>query len=72
MLFKKKRIRQKERERLVRLIGEMKHQLERQQAFVSKSVEPSREVLADVKLTEAKYLFLLKEARQKKVSGVSK
>ncbi|RXJ01133.1 DUF2508 family protein [Anaerobacillus alkaliphilus] len=64
MLFKKKgRIRKEENRRLVEEIEHQKYQLMTQRELVEKSVEPSEEVLLKLKVTEAKYLFLLKEAR---------
>ncbi|WP_216831794.1 YaaL family protein [Alkalihalobacterium elongatum] len=64
MLFKKKqRIRKVENERLLSLIDEMKQQLTNQQLLVKKSLDPSPMVLNELKITEAKYFFLLREAR---------
>ncbi|WP_209125770.1 YaaL family protein [Alkalihalobacillus sp. BA299] len=64
MFFKKKyRIRKDENEKLFLLIDEMKQKLTNQQLLVKKSVDPSPMVLNDLKITEAKYMFLLREAR---------
>ncbi|WP_096202858.1 YaaL family protein [Bacillus sp. FJAT-45350] len=64
MFFKRrKRIRNLEDQQLMNLIDDLKVHLSNQQAIVSKSVDPSEEVLYEMKLTEAKYLFLLREAR---------
>ncbi len=69
MLFKKKgRIRKAENRRLVDEIEHQKHLLMTQRELVAKSVDPSEDVLLKLKLTEAKYLFLLKEARIRKTS----
>ncbi len=69
MLFKKKgKIRKVEDERLVAYIESLKLVLMNQKELVQKSVDPSEEVMFKLKLTEAKYLFLLKEARKRKTS----
>ncbi|MBU8908400.1 YaaL family protein [Desertibacillus haloalkaliphilus] len=69
---RKKRIRQAEDERLLALIEEMKQRLSKQQAIISSSVDPSPTVLNDLRITEAKYLFLLKEARVRHENGNDK
>lgn len=69
MLFKKKgKIRKLENERLVTQIESLKSKWVSQNELVRKSVDPSEEVMLNVKLTEAKYLFLLKEARKRNTS----
>jgi hypothetical protein len=40
----------------------------KQKRVVDNSIEPSFEVLHQLKLAEAKYFFLLKEARYKKIT----
>ncbi|KFZ42199.1 DUF2508 domain-containing protein [Anoxybacillus flavithermus] len=35
--------------------------------LIEKSVEPSEKVIFDLKIAEAKYLFLLREAKKRKV-----
>lgn len=69
MLFKKKgKIRKVEDERLVSHIEILKATLINQTELVQKSVDPSEDVLYKLKLTESKYLFLLKEARCRNTS----
>lgn len=69
MLFKKKgKIRREEDRRLVAHIEKLKEKLMNQNELVNKSLDPSLEVMFNLKLTEAKYLFLLKEARIRKTS----
>lgn len=64
MLFKRKgRIRKTEDERLVYHLEELKGIFMNRSELVSKSVDPSEDVLYKLRLDEAKYLFLLKEAR---------
>ena len=61
MLFRKKgKIRKMENIRLIEQIEYQKYLLGNQKELVEKSVEPSEDVLLKLKLTEAKYLFLLK------------
>jgi hypothetical protein len=36
--------------------------------LIDKSVEPSDKIICDLKIAEAKYLFLLREAKKRKVS----
>lgn len=69
MFFKKKgRIRKEENARLFALLEEMKQQFIYKQNLVKKSVDPSPIVLNELKLTEAKYMFLLKEAKMRKLT----
>ncbi|MGO4890598.1 YaaL family protein [Anaerobacillus sp. MEB173] len=64
MFFRKKgRIRKEEDERLIETIDTIKEQLLLQKGLVQSSFDPSESVLNELRLSEAKYLFLLKEAR---------
>lgn len=67
MLFKRKgKIRKEEDERLLTMLDEVKQQLAKLQVLVNKSVDPSPYVIYEMHLTEAKYLFLLREVRYRK------
>lgn len=69
MFFKKKnRMRNSEDQKLVELMESLKEQLASFNSIVKNSVEPSSEVIYKVKVSEAKYLFLLKEARERKIN----
>jgi hypothetical protein len=69
MLFKKKgKIRKAENDRLVQEIELQKRLLINQKELVEKSVDPSEAVILKLKVTEAKYLFMLKEARVRKTN----
>lgn len=69
MLFKKKgKIRKEENKRLVHQIELQKQLLMTQKQLVEKSLDPSEEVLLSLKVTEAKYLFMLREARVRKTN----
>ncbi|ASS89695.1 MULTISPECIES: YaaL family protein [Aeribacillus] len=46
---------------------ELKEHWEYQKRLVEKSFDPSPEVLSSLKLAEAKYLFLLKEAKKRNI-----
>lgn len=67
MLFKRKgKIREKENEKLLQAIEEVKGQLVKLQTMVEKSVDPSPYVIYEMQLTESMYMFLLREARYRK------
>lgn len=66
MFFKKKRkIRKVEDQRLVEHIEVQKEKLMNLTRLVKNSVEPSEEVIFNLNMTEAKFHFLLKEARMR-------
>ncbi|KZZ83212.1 YaaL family protein [Bacillus sp. SJS] len=68
MLFKRKgRLRQDFNQQLIDLLMKNKSEWNRQKQLVEKSVEPSEEVLFDLKVAESKYFFLLREAKQRKI-----
>lgn len=69
MLFKQRgKIRKVEDQRLIEHIEELKEKLMIQTQLVKNSVDPSEEVIFKLKTTEAKYFFLLKEARMRNAS----
>ncbi|WP_018923324.1 YaaL family protein [Salsuginibacillus kocurii] len=65
MRFRKKRIRKKENERLLYYLKHLKAERERHHSFLAHSVDPTPDVMAQVKIIEAKYMFLLREARRR-------
>ncbi|MFZ4453988.1 YaaL family protein [Salibacterium aidingense] len=69
MLFQKKSIHQAENERLVHLIQTIKEDLDKYQHLIDRSVEPSLDIQTELKRKRAKYMFLLKEARHRRVNG---
>ncbi|MDQ0297594.1 hypothetical protein J2S78_000002 [Salibacterium salarium] len=69
MLFQKKRIQQTENERLVHMIQTVKQDLDKYQRIIDRSVEPSLDVRTALKRKRAKYMFLLKEARHRRING---
>ncbi|MDN4527699.1 YaaL family protein [Fictibacillus fluitans] len=69
MFFSRKgRLRKEGDQRLLQSLDEIKTVWTNQKAMVERSLEPSDQVLYELKLTEAKYLFLLKEAKIRKVT----
>ncbi|PWA12097.1 DUF2508 domain-containing protein [Pueribacillus theae] len=67
MLFKKK-LRKTYDEHLIETLERVKEEWFTKRELVQKSVEPPYELLYELKLAESKYLFLLKEAKIRKIS----
>jgi Protein of unknown function (DUF2508) len=68
MFFRRKgRLRREFDENLLGLLDSLKQEWTRQKNLVDKSVEPSLEVIAHLYLTEAKYFYVLKEAKKRPV-----
>ena len=64
MLFRRKGwLRSQYDQQLVQNLLNMKEEWNRQKQLVDKSVEPSTQVLYELKIAESKYFFLLKEAK---------
>lgn len=69
MLFRKKfKLRKEFDQSLISQIEHLKEELSRQKKLVEKSVEPSEEILQKLKVLEAKYFFLLRQAKIRNVS----
>ncbi|MBP3039977.1 YaaL family protein [Bacillaceae bacterium Marseille-Q3522] len=68
MLFKRKgRLRTEYNNQLMEQITQAKDSWTNQQSLLNKCLDPSEEVVCETKLAEAKYLFLLKEAKARNV-----
>lgn len=68
MLFRRKGYFLKELdEKLIASIQELRTNLTNQQHLIENSVEPSDEFISQLKITEAKYYFLIKVARKRGV-----
>ncbi|TXC78717.1 DUF2508 family protein [Metabacillus litoralis] len=68
MLFRRKGwLRSQYDQQLIQNLLLMKKEWNRQKQLVDKSVEPSPQVLYELKVAEAKYFFLLKEAKVRKI-----
>jgi hypothetical protein len=69
MFFRRKGwLRKEYDEKLIHQLEAIKHSRQQQKSLLEKCLEPSDEVIWEMKLVEAKYFFLLKEAKQRKVS----
>ncbi|MBE5097577.1 MULTISPECIES: YaaL family protein [Bacillus cereus group] len=68
MFFQKKgKLRKEYDDKLIVLLEKVKHEWLRQKRMVEQSVEPSQDVICSLKIAEAKYFFLLKEAKRRPV-----
>ncbi|TCP22116.1 uncharacterized protein DUF2508 [Scopulibacillus darangshiensis] len=63
MFRRKKKLRSEINGNLLETLTTCKEDWFRKKRVIEKSIEPSDEVMYQLKLAEAKYLFLLKEAR---------
>jgi hypothetical protein len=69
MFFQRKgKLRREFNEKLLGTLEINKNEWMRQKEVVNKCVEPSEEVLSSLKIAEAKYFFLIREAKIRKVS----
>ncbi|PDY45463.1 YaaL family protein [Bacillus pseudomycoides] len=68
MFFQKKgKLRKEYDDKLIAVLEKVKNEWLRQKRMVEQSVEPSHDVLCSLKIAEAKYFFLLKEAKRRPV-----
>lgn len=68
MFFQKKgKLRKEYDDNLIVLLEKVKNEWLRQKRMVEQSVEPSQDVFCSLKIAEAKYFFLLKEAKRRPV-----
>ncbi|MDZ5672798.1 YaaL family protein [Bacillus stercoris] len=63
--LRKKTLRREFDEKLIKQLFKQKEEWNRQKKLVEKSLEPSAEVLYELKVAEAKYFFYLREAKQR-------
>lgn len=69
MFFRRKGwLREEFDDRLLSQISDIRVDWANQKALVEKSFDPSEEILSHAKLTEAKYLYLIKEAKNRKIN----
>lgn len=69
MFFRRKGWLRKEfDEKLLNQLNEFKEQWQKQKQLLDKSFDPSEEAICQTKIAEAKYIFLLREAKQRSVS----
>ncbi|MBA2876923.1 YaaL family protein [Thermaerobacillus caldiproteolyticus] len=55
-------------EKLINELQAMRDEWMEQKNLIEKSVEPSEEVVISLKITEAKYFFLIREAKRRRIS----
>ncbi|RFB09468.1 DUF2508 family protein [Bacillus sp. HNG] len=68
MLFKKKgKLRNEFNQKLFTQLEIAKKEWMRQKNLIEKSIEPSDDILNELKVAETKYFFLLREAKRRKV-----
>ena len=68
MLFKKKgKLRKEYNQELFSQLEIAKKEWMRQKSLIENSVEPSDDILNELKVAETKYFFLLREAKRRKV-----
>ncbi|MDF0729001.1 YaaL family protein [Cytobacillus sp. S13-E01] len=68
MLFRKKGwLRNEYDEKLLIQLEALKENWMQQKNIIERSVEPSDEVLFELKISETKYFFLLREAKMRKI-----
>ncbi|MGM7724825.1 YaaL family protein [uncultured Metabacillus sp.] len=68
MLFRRKGwLRNQYDQQLIQNLLDLKQEWNRQKQLIEKSVEPSSQVLYELKVAEAKYFFLLKEAKKRNI-----
>ncbi|OWV34833.1 hypothetical protein CE489_21445 [Bacillus spizizenii] len=63
--LRKQTLRREFDEKLIEQLFKQKEEWNRQKKLVEKSLEPSAEVLYELKVAEAKYFFYLREAKQR-------
>ncbi|CAN2247795.1 MULTISPECIES: YaaL family protein [Bacillus] len=63
--LRRKTLRREFDEKLIEQLFKQKEEWNRQKKLVEKSLEPSDEVLYELKVAEAKYFFYLREAKQR-------
>jgi hypothetical protein len=69
MFFRRKgRLRNEFDEKLLTQLQRFKEQSQRQKLLLEKSFDPSEEVICETKIAEAKYFFLIREAKQRNVT----
>ncbi|WP_078543229.1 YaaL family protein [Litchfieldia alkalitelluris] len=68
MFFRKKgKLRKDFDEKLLQQLEHLKEDWMKQKLLIEKSIDPSEEILNDLRLAESKYFFLLREAKQRKL-----
>lgn len=70
--LKKKKLHNQYNHKLLQLLNGLKEVWMENKRIVSQSIEPSDELLFELKISEAKYFYMIKEAKVRKVSLTNK
>lgn len=68
IMFFRRKLRHRFDERLLESLEKVKQEWLTRKKLVEQSIEPSYVIVYELKLAEAKYLFLLKEAKRRKLT----
>lgn len=69
MFFRRKGwLRKEYDDKLLAQLNQYKHHWQQEKQLLEKSFDPSEEVICQTKIAEAKYIFLLKAAKQRNVT----
>lgn len=69
MFFRRKgRLRQEYDERLLTQLNKFKEQWHQEKLLLEKSFDPSEDVICQTKIMEAKYIFMLREVKQRNIT----
>lgn len=69
MFFRRKgRLRKEYDEKLLIQLNRLKEHWQQEKQLLEKSFDPSEEVICQTKIAEAKYIFLLREAKQRNLT----
>lgn len=69
MFFRKRgRLRKEYNEKLLVLLESLKDQWTQKKTITEKGFEPSPEVIHQLKISEAKYFYMLREAKRRNIS----
>lgn len=69
MFFRRKEwLRKEYDEKLLIQLNKFKEHWQQEKLLLEKSFDPSEEVICQTKIAEAKYIFLLREAKERRIS----
>ncbi|WP_226582427.1 YaaL family protein [Halobacillus litoralis] len=71
MFGRKQRIKREMDQELLMNLKKMKYEWESLNTIIEQSIEPSEEGLQDLALIKAKYFYLLREARYRRINALS-
>ncbi|MEH7109810.1 MULTISPECIES: YaaL family protein [Bacillaceae] len=69
MFFRRNgKLRKEYNEKLIAKLNKFKQDWQQEKSLLEKSLDPSEEVICQTKIAEAKYILLLKEAKERNVT----